>query len=252
MEYKLPPMSIPTRVRCALAVMDYFLFGFGGLCVSVVLLILRPFFPARKERELGSKTLQYSWKLMCMLLRSTWNLRLHAPQKREMEQIRSSIIVANHPSLIDVVILTAIIPKCMLIVKPALMRWPFLRPILRRLCIVNNGDSNELLKHAQEAIEQGFNIIIFPEGTRTTPGKKNKLHRGAFHLAIRSGAPIVPIRIDTSQPFLTKEVPWWYVGEHCPVFTLTLHEPQLARQGEPAHPEAVRLCGEIASRLGLD
>lgn len=245
-------MNFPTRVRCVLAVMDYFLFGFGGLCVSIVLLILRPFFPDRRERELGSRTLQYSWKLMCLLLRSTWNLRLNAPQKREMEQIRSSIIVANHPSLIDVVILTAIIPKCMLIVKPALMRWPFLRPILRRLCIVNDGNSSAMLEHAEEAIKQGFNIIIFPEGTRTSPGKKNKLHRGACHLAIRSGAPIVPIRIETSQPFLTKEVPWWYVGEHCPVFTLTLHDSITARKGEPAHPEAVRLSKEIAARLGLD
>ncbi len=244
-------MSLATRVRCVLAVLDYFLFGFGGLCVSIVLLLLRPIFPAR-ERELGSRTLQYSWKAMCLLLRGTWNLRLAAPQKKELEQIRSSIIVANHPSLIDVVILTAIIPKCMLIVKPALLRWPFLRPILRRLCIVNDGNSSAMLEQAENAIKQGFNVIIFPEGTRTTPGKKNKLHRGAFHLAIRSGAPLVPIRIDTSQPFLTKEAPWWYVGQKCPVFTLTMHAPLFAAQGVPHHPEAVRLCRETAPLLGLD
>ena len=100
-------MSIATRIRCVLAVIDYFIFGIGGLCVSIVLLILRPFVPSR-ERELGSKTLQYSWKFMCLVLRASRNLHLNAPQKKEMEQIRSSIIVANHPSLIDVVILTAI------------------------------------------------------------------------------------------------------------------------------------------------
>lgn len=252
MEQKLPPMSIPTRIRCGLAVFDYFFFGFGGLCVSVILMLLTPFFPEHRRKVLGSKVLQYSWKLKCLLLKCTWNLRLHAPQKKEMEQIRSSIIVANHPSLIDVVILTAIIPKCMLIVKPALMRWPFLRPILRSLCIVNDGNSTTLLERAQSAIEQGFNIIIFPEGTRTTPGKKNKLHRGAFHLAYRSGAPIVPIRIDTSQPFLTKEAPWWYVGEHCPVFTLTLHDAISASMEASEHKESIRLCNEAAADLGLD
>lgn len=244
-------MSIATRIRCVLAVIDYFIFGIGGLCVSIVLLILRPFVPSR-ERELGSKTLQYSWKFMCLVLRASRNLHLNAPQKKEMNQIRSSIIVANHPSLIDVVILTAIIPKCMLIVKPALLRWPFLRPILRRLCIVNDGNSINMLEQSQEALKNGFNIIIFPEGTRTSPGKKSKLHRGAFHLAIRSGSPLVPIRIETSEPFLTKESPWWYVGKHCPVFTLTMHQPIMARQGEAAHPEAVRLCKEVAIKLGLD
>lgn len=169
-----------------------------------------------------------------------------------MERLRSSIIVANHPSLIDVVILASIIPRCMLIVKPSLLRWPFLRPILRSLCIVNNGDSTTMLGQAQDAISQGYSIIVFPEGTRTTPGKKNKLQRGAFHLAIRSGVPIVPIRINTSQPFLTKEVPWWYVGKHCPVFTLELQPPVMATPSAHPHPEAIRLSRIVAERLGLD
>ncbi len=88
--------------------------------------------------------------------------------------------------------------------------------------------------------------------TRTSPGRRNKLHRGAFHLAIRSGAPIVPIRIRTSQPFLTKEAPWWYVGEHCPQFTLTLHPSILAQPTDSPHKEAVRLCQQAAAALGLD
>ena len=244
-------MSIATRIRCILAVIDYFIFGLGGLCVSAILVVLGAFFPKR-EREIGSATLQYSWKFMCMVLRSTWNLRLNAPQKREMEQLRASIIVANHPSLIDVVILASIIPRCMLIVKPALLRWPFLRPILRKLCIVNDGNSSTMLDQAQAALQAGYSILIFPEGTRTSPGKKNRLHRGAFHLAIRSGAPIVPIRIHTSQPFLTKEAPWWYVGRHCPVFTLTLCNPITAQQEGAAHSEAIRLSHEVAGILGLD
>lgn len=243
-------MSPATRLRCLLAVMDYVLFGLGGLCISIILVLLSPLYP-RQERALGSFVLQHSWKLMCLLLRGTWNLRLRVPQKKEMEQLRSSIIVANHPSLIDVVILASIIPRCMLIVKPALLRWPFLRPILRKLCIVNDGDTRKLLEDSQAALAQGYSIIIFPEGTRTSPFKKNKIQRGAFHLAIRSGAPIVPIHIHTSQPFLTKEVPWWYVGEHCPVFTLTLHPAVCAQPAESSHREAVRLSQQIADTLGL-
>ena len=251
MEKAKLPMSFTTRVRCALAVMDYFLFGFGGLIVSVILLIIRPLFPDR-EQVLGSRTLQYSWKLMCGLLHCTWNLRLKVPQKREMEQLRSSIIVANHPSLIDVVILASIIPHSMLIVKKSLLRWPFLRPILRRLCIVNDGDSTNMIRLACDAMNKGFNVIIFPEGTRTRSTHKNKLHRGAFHMAIQSGAPLVPVHIHTSQPFLTKEVPWWYVGRHCPVFTLTLHPAIDANATDSPHRESVRLCKEIARVLQLD
>lgn len=244
-------MSWSTRIRSALAVFDYVFFGMGGSCVSLILLVISPFC-RKKKAHIGSRVLQYSWKLMCFVLRITYNLKLTVPQKAQMEQIRRSIIVANHPSLIDVVILTSIIPKCMLIVKPALLRWPFLRPILKHLCIINDGNTPQMLQQAAIAMRKGFNIIIFPEGTRTTPGKKSKLHRGAFHLAIHSHAPLVPIHIDANPPFLTKEYPWWYVGERCPHFTLTLHSPIYAQENPSAHKEAVRLSNTVAALLGLD
>lgn len=248
---KVPRMSLSTRVRCVLAVADYLFFGIGGSVVSLILLLIRPFLSERKRVQVGSRVLQSSWKLMCRLLHFTRNLDLHAPQKEQMAQLRGSIIVASHPSLIDVVILASIIPDCKLVVSPKLLRWRFLRPILNGLCIINNGDTGFFMEQAEACLRQGFNLIIFPEGTRTTPGVKSRMHRGAFHLSLLTGHPLVPIRIQTDMPFLTKEYPWWYVGEHCPNFTLTLTEPIQAEQlpGESRHAAAVRLCSEVRARL---
>ena len=240
----VPPMSLSTRVRCVLAVMCYIAFGIGGSMISLILLLCF-FLPKRARVCVGSKVLQYSWKLMCALMSMTWNLALRVPDKKKMKAIRSSIVVANHPSLIDVVILTSIIPGSKLVANSKLLRWR----ILRGLCITNDTGAEQFIAQAKRALDDGFNVIIFPEGTRTTPGKVSKLQRGAFQLALQSGYPIVPIHIHTDGPFLTKEYPWWYVGEHCPHFTLSLGAPMLAEleSGETRHAAAVRLSREVAA-----
>lgn len=246
-----PPMSFATRVRCGLAVFCYVCFGLGGTFVSLVLLLISPFLSEKKRVKAGSRVLQSSWKLMCLLLRMTRNLSLRVPERDAMAHIRGSIIVANHPSLIDVVILASIIPYCKLVVSPKLMRWRFLRPILRGLCIINNGDTAYFMQQAETCLKQGFNIIIFPEGTRTTPGVASRMQRGSFHVALLTGCPLYPIHIHTDMPFLTKEYPWWYVGERCPRFTLTLTPPIHAKMqpGESRHGAAIRVCREVAARI---
>lgn len=242
-------MSLSTRVRCVLAVLDYVCFGVGGACISLFLLLVSPFLNERCRVLVGMRVLQWSWKLMCLLLRVTRNLSLHVPERAKMAQLRNSIVVTNHPSLIDVVILASIIPGCKLVVKPKLLRWRFLRPILRGLCIINNGDISYFLQQSKKCLQQGFNIIIFPEGTRTTPGVKSHMQRGAFHMSLLTGAPLQPIRIQTDMPFLTKEYPWWYVGEHCPRFSLNMLPPIHAdvQPGESHHAAAVRLSQQTAA-----
>ena len=244
-------MSLSTRIRCVLAVFDYLCFAVGGSIISLMLLLIRPFMSARRRVHVGSRILQYSWKLMCGLLSVTRNLTLRVPHRDKMAKLSGAVIVANHPSLIDVVILTSIIPDSMLVVSPKLMRWPFLRPILHGLCIINDGDTASFIRQAEEGLRQGFNIIIFPEGTRTTPGVKSRVHRGSARLSLATGSDIYPIHIQTDMPFLTKEYPWWYVGTHCPEFVVTLTDPIRARQleGETMHAACVRLTQEIAKRI---
>lgn len=244
---KVPPMSLSTRVRCVLAVMCYLAFGIGGSLISVLLLLCF-FLPERARVRVGSKVLQYSWKMLCCMMSMTRNLSLRVPDKKKMQRIRGSIVVANHPSLIDVVILTSIIPGSKLVANSKLQRWRFLRPILKGLCITNDMGAEQFMTQAKHALDNGFNVIIFPEGTRTTPGKVSKLQRGAFQLALQSGYPLVPIHIHTDGPFLTKEYPWWYVGEHCPHFTLSLGDPVVAQvqEGETRHAAAVRISRTVA------
>lgn len=244
-------MSFSTRVRCVLAVFDYLSFAVGGSMISLMLLLIRPFLSERQRVHVGSRILQYSWKVMCWLLSVTRNLELHVPDRDKMAALRGSIVVSNHPSLIDVVILTSIMPDSMLVVSPKLLRWRFLRPILHGLCIINDGDTAHFIRQSEDCLSKGFNIIIFPEGTRTTPGVKSRIHRGASRLSLLTGRPLLPVHIQTDMPFLTKEYPWWYVGAHCPEFVVTLAEPIRGelQPGETMHAACVRVSREVAARI---
>ena len=76
--------------------------------------------------------------------------------------------------------------------------------IVKSLYIINDVEPEEFKKSAVEALNDGYNIIIFPTGTRTLPGEDVKIHKGAAQIAIAAGVDIIPVRIETDFPFLIK------------------------------------------------
>lgn len=130
------------------------------------------------------------------------------------------LVIANHPSLLDYVLLAAHLPECDCIVKEALWHHPFVAAIVRAAGYIPNVAAETLLPRCSERLQRGGVLLIFPEGTRTTPGQPLQLQRGAAHLAVRCNARLQPVRIHCSAPFLTKQHPWFRVPEHKPLFTI--------------------------------
>jgi 1-acyl-sn-glycerol-3-phosphate acyltransferase len=59
------------------------------------------------------------------------------------------------------------------------------------------------------SLDSGSNLVIFPEGTRSQPGRALHLQRGAAQLALRTGVAITPVRIRCEPLGLSKGWPWW-------------------------------------------
>lgn len=114
------------------------------------------------------------------------------------KNLRSTVIVANHPSLIDIVILISAVPHPDCIVAGRLFNNFWLRKIVGPLFVSSFANPEELLERCQKSLHDGNNMIIFPEGTRTRPETLGKpLKRGAAQIALRAGADILPIHIRT-------------------------------------------------------
>ncbi len=81
-------------------------------------------------------------------------------------------MVANHPSLIDYVMLASVMPETDCMVKSALLKNPFVSGVIRAADYLINDQADALLPASRQRLQQGDTILIFPEGTRTVPGKK--------------------------------------------------------------------------------
>ncbi len=118
------------------------------------------------------------------------------------------IILANHPSLIDVVFLIGFTPQAMCIVKEALFRNPFTRWPVAAAGYVSNTSTMTMVERASQALQEGQNVIVFPEGTRTTPGQALQFHRGAASIAVRAATVVTPVFIRCEPTTLAKNMPW--------------------------------------------
>ncbi|HEY4665621.1 MAG TPA: lysophospholipid acyltransferase family protein [Comamonas sp.] len=142
----------------------------------------------------------------------------------ERLQRRGLLILANHPSLIDVVFLISLVRHADCIVKASLAHNPFTRgPVQAAGFITNNGGA-QLLEDCLESLQQGNNLIIFPEGTRTPLQGSVKLQRGAANVAVRGNIDITPVHISSTLPMLTKGTPWWQVPRRRPHFVIDVRE----------------------------
>lgn len=167
----------------------------------------------------------------------------------DLSKVRGKIVVMNHLSLIDVVILMSKLPDSTCIVKEAASKNFFYSKIVNSMFLLATEDPVKTLKRVKGLIEKGTNLIIFPEGTRIpASAKEHKLQRGAARLALESGADILPIHQRLVPAILAKGQPWWDVGDKIIRYDLYVKDV-IEVKGEANHKNAARLTAEIAERI---
>ena len=117
-------------------------------------------------------------------------------------------MVANHPSLLDVVMLISLIPNADCIVN-ADLKHNILRWVVQQLYILNTLEFDDILFSCTESLKQGNCLVIFPEGTRTPRTRRVILKKGAARIALASGCGIIPVHISGTDKYgLGKNDPW--------------------------------------------
>jgi 1-acyl-sn-glycerol-3-phosphate acyltransferase len=130
------------------------------------------------------------------------------------------MVLANHPSLIDVCFLIAFTPQATCIVKSTLWRNPFTRWPVVAAGYLSNGSTFEMVEGTAAALREGQSVIIFPEGTRTTPGQAMQFHRGAANIAVKGAGVVTPVFVRCDPTTLAKNMPWYRIPPRRVRFTL--------------------------------
>lgn len=200
-------------------------FGLGGVLIGLVAFpVLIAASPNREVRARRAQLLIHHCfraftRLMCWV--GVISLEVHGAERLAR---RGQLVLANHPSLIDVVILMSLLKQTNCIVKGALWRNPFTRgPVIAAGYISNHGGS-ELVDDCVAALEQGDNLIVFPEGTRTPVSGPMQLQRGAANIAVRAQCIVALVVIQVSTPMLPKGRPWYRVPPFRPHFVVTVEQ----------------------------
>jgi len=139
---------------------------------------------------------------------------------------RGFVVVANHPTLIDVVALASVFGRLSCVAKASLFRSPILGQILEACDYVNGGDGDPfagamVVTQGVERVKDGMPLLIFPEGTRSPTDGLGSFKKGACEIACRAGAPVLPVLLRCTPSALERGRPWYDIPRRKALFTMT-------------------------------
>jgi 1-acyl-sn-glycerol-3-phosphate acyltransferase len=194
--------------------LSFAVFGLAGLALGAIVfpamrLAVRD--PAAREQRC-QRLVQRCFALFVRLM---VGLGVLVVDVRDGEKLAEpgQLVVANHPTLIDVVVLVSLMPQADCVVKREAWSNPFMRGVLRATGYLPNDGGDALVEACAERLRAGRSLVLFPEGTRSPEGSLGPFRRGFAHVALASGAPLRTVVIRCDPPTLMRGQPWYDVPE---------------------------------------
>jgi 1-acyl-sn-glycerol-3-phosphate acyltransferase len=219
-----PPTRIWRVLRSALGWA-----AFGALCAALGLVVL----PLARRLSRGSASADLRaqraiHRAARLYLRICWALDLCRVRVDGEERLRLGpphLVVANHPSLLDVVAILSLAPQLDCIVNAARAKHPFLRRLTTAAGYIPNDGGREVVAEATRRLRAGRSLLVFPEGTRSPRDELGPFQRGAAHIALASGYDLLPVVIACDPPTLGKGERWYEVPERRFELSLQVGQP---------------------------
>jgi 1-acyl-sn-glycerol-3-phosphate acyltransferase len=206
---------------------------------NAVAVLLYPVLPRATGLRVGRAMIAHGYGFFWWLAAFTGMMRLRADVLDTLRGEPGLIVVANHPSMLDAVMLVARLPASACIMKASLVHNPLLGPGARLARYIRNDSAFGMIQCAVNDLRAGGQLVMFPEGTRTTRAPVHDFHPSFTMIAKRAHAPIQAVFIDTDSPYLGKGWPLWRLPPLPILFTV--------RMGRRFAPQADHeaLCREI-------
>ena len=117
------------------------------------------------------------------------------------------IVAANHPTMLDALVVVARLPRGVCVMKAELLRNVFLSGGARLAQYIRNDVGRGMVRDAVATLRKGNQLVLFPEGTRTVAAPVNAFKPGITLIAHLARVPIQTVVIETFSPYLTKGWP---------------------------------------------
>ena len=191
-------------------------FGLGGMAIaSVIAPVLKATTSdSEKRQQRAQNVIKYSFKGFTEMMVKLGIMTYSVDGLKKLQNSRQELVIANHPSLIDVVVLIGMMQQANCVVKQSLWSNPFTKGPVQSAGYILNAGSQQFVEDCVTRLKENnaASLLIFPEGTRTEKGMTlNEFQRGAANIAIRANVPIRPVIITCTPSTLTKNEKWYHV-----------------------------------------
>ncbi|MEQ1530450.1 MAG: lysophospholipid acyltransferase family protein [Methylococcales bacterium] len=192
--------------------LSFFCFGVGGFLLWVLVFPVLAFIPGDRRQKVsrGQRVVHYSFYVFIGLMHrlGVMTYEIHGLEKLNRP---GQLIVANHPTLVDIVFLISRIKQASCIVKAKLWHNPSMRGPILNAGYISNADPEGLIADCVAWLQAGGCMIIFPEGTRSIPGQPYRFQRGAAAIALQANALVTPVTMSCYPSTLTKAESWYQI-----------------------------------------
>ena len=186
-------------IRALTSAIIWVLLGFLTILLYFVMLfvsvISMPFDPKRRLTHAQC----FWWSDAVIALNPYWEVKVSGLEN--IDRKRTYVVVANHQSLADIVVVYQTKMQFKWVAKDSLFRVPFIGWELSlakhiRLMRGSMGSIKKIYREAAQLLRSGMSVLFFPEGTRSETNEMKDFQNGAFKLAIKEGVPVLPIVIE--------------------------------------------------------
>ena len=191
---------------------SFFAFGVGGIILRGLVFPILNLIPEdnNKKTQRAQLSVHYSFYVFIGLMH---RLGVMTYDIKGLERLNrpGQLILANHPTLIDIVFLISRIPFANCIVKEKLWHNPFTKGAVTHAGYISNGHSETMIQECVDYLKSGGILIIFPEGTRTKTNTDYNFQRGAARIALKANTVVTPVTLRCKPSTLTKQEKWYQI-----------------------------------------
>jgi len=205
-----------------------------------------------RHRALGQRSLSVAFRICIRGLVFLGIIRLEEKGTERLAEIPGPVIIAsNHPALWDALLIMRNCDQVSCIMKASLFANPLLRGGSLFAGFLPNAPRLEMIRRATERLKSGGRLLLFPEGTRTREKSKplNPFYPGMALIALKSGAPLLPVFIEANSRYLQKGWPIWKMPDFPITIKIEVGELQQLQDGENSREFSERMERHFREQL---
>lgn len=196
-----PPFQLRTFIH---GVISFFYYGLSGIVMSIFSFTIMPIIPLDGKTKMKGFRYVVS-KLMKSVLYTNPFIRKKIINNFNEDFKKPAVIIANHSSFIDILVIGMLSPKIIFLVSDWVYNSPIFGGIVRKAGFYPVSEGIEGgVEHLRKKVDEGYSLMVFPEGTRSENNVVKRFHKGAFFLAEEFNLDIIPVIIHGASEAIPK------------------------------------------------